>query len=102
MFPSGLYQITVKDRVIYRDGQTETSVSSTYEANGAMSWHNVSMVGASPERAYVAGGVKIRSGLPEGIDPLKAGVAAAIAIRDARAARGGSFAIPLGGATKKR
>ncbi len=39
----------------------------------------------------------MRGGLPEGVDPLRAGVAASIAIAATRKKRGGRFAEPLGG-----
>lgn len=104
---SGMFDITVTDRAQTEDRGSRLNVSSTYQADGANSWHNVSNVDGSTPRIMtfdkIGGGrMRTRNGLPEGIDPLKAGVAAAIAIRDARTARGGSFAVPLGGRTKAR
>jgi hypothetical protein len=100
--PSGLFQIVVKDGYAYPDGTVETSVHSTYESGRASFWHNVSKVTGAPPCRRTHGGVTMRDGLPEGVDALKAGVAAAIAIRAARQARGGRFATPLGGAPRTR
>lgn len=94
---SGLFQVRALDPSARRPGGPATSVTATYESSRSTSWHNVAYVDGSPARAGSE-----RNGLPKGVDPLKAGVAAAIAIRDARAARGGRFATPLGGPTRKR
>lgn len=98
---SGLFQISVKDGFVYDGGGTETSVSATYESGTASFWHNVSHVACGGEPRTM-GGKPCRDGLPHHVDALKAGVAAALAIRQARIDRGGAFAIPLGGLTKKR
>lgn len=104
---SGHFSITVLegDQQGYRPG--ETSVGATYQAQGSNSWHNVCQVDGSKPRVFSmdkpdGGRFAIRSGLPEGIDALKAGIAAIIAIHAARTARGGRFAMPLGGPTRKR
>lgn len=101
---SGLFQITVHDGSAPRNASDdEISVHATYESEGATFWHNVvgmNMCHIRGRRTF--GDVTMRDGLPEGVDPLKAGVAAAIAIRAARTERGGRFATPLGGATKNR
>jgi hypothetical protein len=99
---SGLYQIVVKDRHVDTDGYVETSVHTTYEADGSSSWHNVVMVDGSSPTLHCVGECRYRDGLPETVDALKSGVAATIAIRDARNASGVRFATPLGGATRKR
>jgi hypothetical protein len=103
---SGLFQISVKDGYVHRQdraAETETSVAATYESDGAQFWHNVCRVTAgSPLAKRISGTRSYRDGLPEGVDALKVGVAAAIAIRDARRMRGGSFAKPLGGAPKAK
>lgn len=104
---TGLFQITVLDGTQGGNRAGEISVSSTYESDGAQSWHNVSQVDGTPAQVFEydkAGDdkLRVRGGLPEGIDALKAGITAALAIRAARQARGGSFANPLGGPTKAR
>lgn len=104
---TGLFEITVLDGTQTGNREGEIGVSSTYQADGAQSWHNVSSVDGTPPQVFSydksgGGELRVRAGLPEGIDALKAGVAAAIAIRAARQARGGSFANPLGGPTKAR
>jgi hypothetical protein len=103
---SGHFDITVLegDQQGFRTG--ELSVSATYQAQGSNSWHNVCQVDGSAPHVFGmdkpdGGRFAIRSGLPEGIDALKAGVAATIAIHAARTARGGRFATPLGGPTRK-
>lgn len=97
---NGLFQIAVKDGYAYPDGTIETSVHATYESGRAAFWHNVSRVTAAQQQRRTHGAVAMRDGLPEGVDALKAGVAAAIAIRAARRARGGRFADPIGGAPR--
>ncbi len=99
---SGLFQLTILDGSIDRNGCQEIAVSATYETDRSTFWHNVCSVDGTPQQVYDSGGIKVRSGLPAGIDALKAGVAAAIAIKEARLARGGRFAKPLGGETKER
>ena len=99
---SGLFQLTILDGSINRSGSEEIAVSATYETDRATFWHNVCSVAETPQQVFEAGGIKVRSGLPAGIDALKAGVAAAIAIKEARLARGGRLAEPLGGETKER
>lgn len=99
---TGRYEIVVKDAFIRSCGSVETSVEATYEGNRSSIWHNVCRVDATGRRNPLMTAARYRGGLPEGADPLKAGVAAAIAIRDARNARGGPFSKPLGGATKAR
>lgn len=96
---SGLFQVSVMTDAIQREpDSSEISVSSTYESDGATFWHNVSRIsGQSIDRGRV-----IPSPLPHGVDALKAGVAAALAIRQARIDRGGRFVDPIGGAPKKR
>lgn len=96
---TGLFQITVREGGGAND---EISVSATYESDGAQFWHNVSYINGSPSKIRTHGGLSMRQGLPHGIDALKAGVAAAIAIRAARVSRGGGFSVPLGGPTKQR
>lgn len=104
---SGHFSITVLegDQQGFRPG--ETSVRATYQAHRSNSWHNVCHLDGAAPRVFSMDkpdGTKfaMRSGLPEGIDALKAGVAATIAIHAARTARGGRFAVPLGGPTRKR
>ena len=99
---SGRFGISVLDGTQTQCRQGEIVAHATYESDGALSWHNVCSVNGSSTEAKQYGPLSIRHGLPEGVDPLKAGVAAAIAIRAARVARGGRFSTPLGGATKGR
>lgn len=99
---SGRYSVSVLDGTQTECREGEIVAHTTYESDGALSWHNVCSVNGSSMEAKEYGPLKLRHGLPEGIDPLKLGVAAAIAIRAARIARGGRFATPLGGATKGR
>src|SRR3546814_14671272 len=74
-------------------------VHATYQSAGALFWHNVSWVCDDMIPSHAVGDLNIRSGLPHGIDALKLGVAAALAIREARLIHGGPFSVPLGGAT---
>ena len=99
---TGRYQIAVKENHVDRFGDVITSVTATYEADRSSVWHSVLDVDASAPTIHCIGEVRYRDGLPEGVDALRAGVAAAIAIRDARRERGGRFAEPLGGKTRKR
>src|SRR3546814_7210099 len=64
------------------------------------SWHNVSWVCDDMIPSHAVGDLNIRSGLPHGVDALKLGVAAALAIREARLIRGGPFSVPIGGANR--
>src|SRR3546814_2199152 len=57
------------------------------------SWHNVSRVCDDMIPSHAVGDLNIRSGLPHGVDALKLGVAAALAIREARLIRGGPFSV---------
>lgn len=97
--PSGLFQITIRDGSL---GTGDVSVHATYESGRANFWHNVSRVEAGTGKVRSYGDVTVRDGLPHGVDALKAGVAAALAIRAARTARGGRFAQPLGGPIRQR
>lgn len=98
----GRYGIVISDRRIHGDGSVETSVDATYESSRSTFWHNVCRIDAHGDDPRTIRGTPYRGGLPQGVDALKAGVFAAIAIRDARIARGGRFATPLGGSTKER
>lgn len=90
-------QFTIRVQDMTRPSEHDRlKVTSTYHCRGSNSLHNVTGVEEAPRDVVEIGGVCMRPGLPGGIDVLKAGVAAAIAIRDARDARGGSFAMPLG------
>lgn len=95
--PSGHFQIAVRTGAIERGGTRDVSVRTTYQADGSTSWHNVCFVCAGTTKPFTTPEVRMRGGLPEGVDPLKAGVAASIAIATARKIRGGRFAEPLGG-----
>src|SRR3546814_10520613 len=75
-------------------------VHATYQSAGALFWHNVSWVCDDMIPSHAVGDLNIRSGLPHGVDALKLGVAAALAIREARLIRGGPFSVPIGGATR--
>lgn len=99
---SGYFQITIYDGSCAQHPDQQIGVHCTYESGKANFWHNVSAVWQDNRKPRKYGDVTMRSGLPIGIDLLKAGVAAALAIRAARIARGGRFAIPLGGPTKAR
>lgn len=99
--PSGLFQLTIRSDVVGDGMRFGPSVHATYESDRATSWHNVCRVEAGPVGIRRHGDLAMRQGLPHGIDASKAGVAAAIAIRAARVARGGRFSTPLGGATRK-
>src|SRR3546814_8131778 len=59
-------------------------VHATYQSAGALFWHNVSWVCDDMIPSHAVGDLNIRSGLPHGVDALKLGVAAALAIREAR------------------
>jgi hypothetical protein len=92
---TGQFTIRVQD-MTRPCGHDRLQVTSTYHCRGSNSLHNVTGIEEAPSNVVEIGGVRMRPGLPGNVDVLKAGVAAAIAIRDARNARGGSFAMPLG------
>lgn len=79
-----------------RGGHPETSVSATFEPNGSEWHHNVSSVAHVEGETRQYGPLRMRMGTPEGVDALRTGMAAALAIRAARIARGGDFALPIG------
>lgn len=95
--PSGHFGISVRTGAIERGGTRDVSVRTTYQAGGSNRWHNVCFVSASMTKPFETPEVRMRGGLPEGVDPIRAGVAASIAIAAARKERGGRFAEPLGG-----
>jgi len=97
---TGTYQLDVRTGAVERGGTRNVSVFATYHADGSNSWHNVCHVAGQNRKPFETDHVRMRGGLPEGVDPIKAGVAASIAIRDARRLRGGRFSKPLGGPTK--
>lgn len=104
---SGHFDVNVIEGVQSGEPAGMVGVRATYQATGSNSWHNVLWINGSPPRkrtfdANDGTSLSSRSGLPEGIDALKAGVAAVIAIRAARIARGGRFSEPLGGPTRAR
>lgn len=99
---SGLYEICVSDRWTIVPGDKRTGIDTSYEGSSSGLWHGVCYVDGGPNEIRTISGQPCRGGLPDGIDALRAGVAASIAIRDARVARGGRFATPIGGFTKAR
>ena len=73
-------------------------MAATYESGTSDFWHNLTRVnGPGSDHGLIQ-----TAALPAGVDPLKAGVAAALAVIAARKARGGRFATPIGGATKRK
>jgi hypothetical protein len=83
----GTLTIIVKDGY-RRHGATDdvatTSVACNYQDDGTDIRDLVCSLTLVPDNAKTYGDVKVRRGVPEGVDVLKVGVAAAIAIRDAR------------------
>lgn len=94
---SGIFHVNVNPG---NEAAPNACVHATYESGRSNFWHNVSWVCDDLFPPRLVGDINIRSGLPHGIDTLKIGVAAALAIREARLMRGGRFATPIGGATK--
>src|SRR3546814_5529790 len=73
------------------DWSSDVCSSDLYQSAGALFWHNVSWVCDDMIPSHAVGDLNIRSGLPHGVDALKLGVAAALAIREALLIRGGPF-----------
>src|SRR3546814_126353 len=94
---SGHFEINVN---LGNEADPGACVHATYQSAGALFWHNVSWVCDDMIPSHAVGDLNIRSGLPHGVDALKLGVAAALAIREARLIRGGPFSVPIGGATR--
>jgi len=98
---SGSFTIMVLDGFDRGDGP-ETSVRSSFQTENS-AWHNnVTGLADVEGGRKTYGPVTIRTGAPEGVDVLRTGVAAALAVRAARQARGGRFSSPIGGAPAKR
>lgn len=97
---SGSFTIMVLDG-FERGNGAETSVRSSFQNENSV-WHNnVTGLADVEGGTKTYGPVTIRTGAPEGVDVLRTGVAAALAIRAARQARGGRFSNPIGGAPRR-
>ena len=87
---TGRFQIKIKTSEHCNQSEWEETVSCFYRAHKERKWFNVSSIAGREFR-----GELVPSPLPEGLCGLKAGIAVALAIRNARLKRGGQFFRPI-------